>query len=210
MKQYIAIAGNIGAGKTTTAELLSNHFQIGLYLEKFLENPYLSDFYSDMQKWSFHSQLFFLTKNFSNHLEIQHSPNSCIQDRTIYEDSEIFAANLYQQGSMSRRDYQTYAALYTEMLKVIKYPTLIIYLQASTPNLIERIHSRNRDFEKNITQEYLRQLNSLYETWIEKVKTKTEVVTIDTNQMNLLTDSTACQAFFARLKSQYFLGKFGQ
>lgn len=207
MKQYIAIAGNIGAGKTTTAKLLSRHFQIELYLEKYLENPYLADFYKDMRKWSFHSQVFFLTKNFSNHLEIQQSPESCIQDRTIYEDSEIFAANLYQQGWMSRRDYETYAALYTEMLKVLQYPKLIIYLQASTPNLVDRIHTRARDFEKNITPEYLQQLNSLYEAWIERVKTRTEVVTIDTNQVNLLADSSACEDFCNRIQAQYFSNK---
>lgn len=201
MKQYIAIAGNIGAGKTTTAKLLSKHFQIRLYLEKFVENPYLEDFYQDMRKWSFHSQIFFLTKNFSNHLEIQHSPKSCIQDRTIYEDSEIFAANLYQQGLMSQRDYQTYTNLYTEMLQVLKYPDIVIYLQASTSNLIDRIRSRNRAFEKKISEHYLEQLNGLYDEWIEKIKTKTSVMTIETDQVNFLTDQQACQNFFEKLSS---------
>ena len=165
MKKFIAIAGNMGVGKSALTRLLSERLGWEPFYEAVGDNPYLADFYQDMRKWSFHSQIFFLSRKLRYYLEIINRPGSVIQDRTIYEDAEIFAENLYRQGYMSERDYHTYRGVYEAILPFLPPPDLVIYLQASVPTLQRRIALRGREFERNISVEYLEQLNQLYEEW---------------------------------------------
>jgi deoxyadenosine/deoxycytidine kinase len=167
MKKYIVVAGNIGVGKSTLVRLLSQRMGWDPFYEPVTENPYLGDFYQNMETWSFHSQVFFL----AHRLQIQHTvinhPGLVIQDRSIYEDAEIFALNLYLQGYLSQRDYDTYRALYQAMNDFLPPPDLVIYLRASVSTLLHRIMQRSRDYEKSISPEYLQQLNDLYCQWID-------------------------------------------
>lgn len=167
MKKFIAVAGNIGVGKSTLVNLLCRQLEWEPFYEPVAENPYLSDFYTDMKTWSFHSQLFFLTHRLRIHQQIAAETGSVIQDRSIYEDAEVFARNLYLQGHMSPRDYDTYYALYQTLTASIPAPDLILYLRANTDTLLSRIARRGRDYERNIGTEYLQQLNDLYEAWME-------------------------------------------
>jgi len=167
MKRFIAIAGNIGVGKSTLTELLSERLGWEPFFEAVNDNPYLADFYEDMQRWSFHSQIYFLSRRLRHHWQLLQRPNSVVQDRTVYEDAEIFAHNLYQQGSMVDRDYHSYCELYEVVTKVLPAPDLIIYLRASIPTLQRRIHKRGRPYERTISADYLAQLNELYEHWID-------------------------------------------
>ncbi len=164
-KYFIAIAGIIGAGKTTLALLLSQRLGWEPFVEDVGDNPYLADFYSDMERWSFHSQVFFLARRLLHHRQLLERPNSVIQDRTVYEDAEIFACNLFDRGAMETRDYRTYQDLYDAVTAILPPPDLVIYLQASVPTLLERIQRRARTFERNIAADYIAQLNQLYETW---------------------------------------------
>ena len=166
MKKYITIAGNIGVGKSTLVRLLCQRLDWKPFYEPEAQNPYLSDFYRDMPAWSFHSQVFFLANRLQIHRAVLRCPDSVIQDRSIYEDAEVFAANLYQQGSLSARDYETYSALYHGIAEFLPPPDLVIYLQASPETLMRRIALRNRDYELSISRDYLQQLNELYEQWI--------------------------------------------
>ncbi|NMC53759.1 MAG: deoxynucleoside kinase [Chloroflexi bacterium] len=166
MKKFIAIAGNIGVGKSTLARLLSQRLDWQPFYEPVTENPYLSDFYKDMRAWGFHSQIFFLSHRLQIHLDLVNYPGSVIQDRSIYEDAEIFAQNLFLQGHLSERDWKTYWTLYQSMTEFLPPPDLVIYLRASEKTLLERISHRNRDYEKKIQPEYLKELNQLYENWI--------------------------------------------
>jgi len=166
-KYYIAIAGNMGVGKSTLTQLLSESFGWTPFYEAVDENPYLADFYRDMRQWSFHSQIFFLTRRIRSHREIVAYPSTALQDRSVYEDAEVFARNLYQRHNMSNRDYQLYRDLYEELVQTLPKPDLMIYLKASIPTLIERIHRRGRDYERDVSPLYLQQLNELYNTWIE-------------------------------------------
>jgi len=166
MKKFIAVAGNIGVGKSTLVEKICQHMDWEPFYEPVTENPYLSDFYANMNVWSFHSQIFFLTHRLRIHQELIHFNGSVIQDRSIYEDAEIFARNLFLQGKMSQRDYQTYYSLYQTLADFLPPPDLVIYLRASEKTLLKRIKIRNRDYEKTIESEYLSQLNTLYERWI--------------------------------------------
>ncbi len=166
-KHFIAIAGNIGVGKSTLATLLSQRLEWEPFLEGVSDNPYLADFYADMEKWSFHSQIFFLARRLRNHRQLLTRPNSVIQDRTVYEDAEIFARNLYLQHLMSERDYATYTDLYRAVTAILPPPNLVIYLRASVPTLVARIQQRGRTFEQQIAEEYLTRLNELYESWYE-------------------------------------------
>ena len=185
---FIAVSGNIGAGKTTWTNMLARHFNITAYFEKVKENPYLDDFYRDMKRWAFQSQIFFLTQRFNSHLEIQARNQDCVLDRTIYEDSEIFARNLFNQELMSKRDFQSYYDLYETMLKVIRYPDLLIYLKAPVAGLLERIQMRNRDCERSIPETYLAELNTAYDAWIKKMEPITKVIIIDTDDFNFFQD----------------------
>ncbi len=167
MKRFVAIAGNIGVGKSTLAGLLSERLHWDPFLEAVDDNPYLADFYEDMRRWSFHSQIYFLSRRLRHHWQLLRHANSVIQDRTVYEDAEIFARNLYRQGSMDERDYQSYWELYQVVTTVLPPPDLIVYLRASVPTCLERIRHRGRSYEQNIAVTYLEQLNELYEEWID-------------------------------------------
>lgn len=167
---HIALAGNIGAGKTTLTELLAKHYGWKPHFEDVDENPYLNDFYEDMQRWSFNLQIYFLNSRFSQVLDIQQSGETVIQDRTIYEDAEIFAPNLHSMGLMTTRDYNNYATLFQLMSKLVKAPDLMIYLRASVPTLVNQIQQRGRDYENSIRLDYLKQLNERYEAWINRYK----------------------------------------
>ena len=167
MKKYIVVAGNIGVGKSTLVQLLCQRMGWDPFYEPVTENPYLGDFYQNMEAWSFHSQVFFL----AHRLQIQHAvmkhPGPVIQDRSIFEDAEIFALNLYLQGYLTQRDHETYRALYQAMNDFLPLPDLVIYLRASVSTLLHRIEQRSRDYEKSINPEYLQRLNDLYHQWIE-------------------------------------------
>jgi deoxyadenosine/deoxycytidine kinase len=166
VKYSIAIAGNMGVGKSTLTRLLTEHLAWTPYEEAADDNPHLTDFYNDMRQWSFHSQIFFLSHRLRYQRTIANHPGPVIQDRTIYEDAEIFARNLHQRGNMSQRDYQVYRGLYEELIQFLPRPDLIVYLKASIPTLIARIHRRGRDFEQDVSPLYLQQLNELYNAWI--------------------------------------------
>lgn len=165
-KKFIGIAGNIGAGKSTLTRLLAAAFEWQPFLEAAAENPYLADFYADMRRWSFHSQVFYLGKRLEHHRLLVDHPTSVVQDRTVYEDAEIFARNLFQQGWMNDRDYDAYRRLYSAISSFLPPPDLIVYLKASTPALMKHIHRRGHEYERSIAPEYLEQLNQLYEEWI--------------------------------------------
>lgn len=166
-KIFIAVAGNIGTGKTTLTKLLSQRFNWAPHFEVVDENPYLADFYKDMSRWSFSLQLYFLTNRFQAHKEINSGKANAIQDRSIYEDAFIFARNLYEQGQMEERDYKTYLALYDTMCQFLEPPDLVVYLKKSLPELKKRIALRGRQFEKSIPDEYLLNLNRYYDEWME-------------------------------------------
>ncbi len=166
-KQFVAIAGNIGAGKSTLTGMLAGALGWQPFYEANTENPYLADFYTDMRRWSFHSQVFFLGKRLEHHRQLLNHPTSAVQDRTVYEDAEIFACNLYNQGHMSERDYDAYRRLYQAVSSFLPPPDLIIYLQASVETLVNHIRQRGRAFERDIDPGYVAQLNDLYDRWIE-------------------------------------------
>lgn len=166
MKKFIAVAGNIGVGKSTLVRLLTERLNWQPFFEPVTENPYLADFYANMAAWSFHSQIFFLTHRLRIHRDLLRYPGSVIQDRSVYEDAEVFAYNLHLQGYLSRRDHETYYALYQTLSEFLTPPDLVIYLRASVSTLMQRIAQRDRDYERTITPEYLAQLNRLYEKWI--------------------------------------------
>ena len=166
MKKFVAVAGNIGVGKSTLVTLLCQNLAWQPFYEPVAENPYLADFYADMETWAFHSQIFFLTHRLRMHRQLLAHPTSVLQDRTVYEDAEVFAENLYQQSLIQTRDYNTYHELYEVLTGFLPPPDLVVYLRASVSTLFSRISSRGRDFERQITPEYLEQLNELYESWI--------------------------------------------
>jgi deoxyadenosine/deoxycytidine kinase len=163
---HIAVAGNIGAGKTTLTTLLAKHYKWTAQFEDVLENPYLEDFYTDMERWSFNLQVYFLNSRFRQVLEIRESGKKIIQDRTIYEDASIFAPNLHAMGLLSQRDFDNYSSLFNLMEKLVAAPDLLIYLRSSIPNLVNQIHKRGRDYENSISIDYLSRLNERYEAWI--------------------------------------------
>ena len=167
MKRFVAIAGNIGVGKSTLTALLRQQLNWEPFFEAVEDNPYLADFYKDMRRWSFHSQIYFLSRRLHHHWQLLQRTNSVIQDRTVYEDAEIFARNLYRQDLMDERDYQSYCELYEVVTTVLPPPDLIVYLRASVPTLQDRIQRRGRPFERDIAASYLEQLNQLYEEWID-------------------------------------------
>ena len=164
---HIAIAGNIGSGKTTLAEKLARHFNWKAELESVENNPYLKDFYENMEKWAFHLQIYFLNSRFSQIKKIRNNHNNTvIQDRTIYEDAYIFAKNLFKIGKLNERDYNNYLGVFESMIKVVEAPDLLIYLKADIPKLVERIQKRGRDYENAIRIDYLKTLNEHYKDWI--------------------------------------------
>ncbi len=182
-KYFITIAGNIGVGKSTLVKLLAERNGWQPVFEAVTENPYLADFYGDMRRWAFQSQVFFLSRRLQQHHYLLQQPESIIQDRSVYEDAEIFARNLYEQGDMSERDWSSYQDLYRTLTLLLQPPDLVIYLSASVPTLRRRISTRGRTYEKAISDKYLARLNELYEEWSEEF-TLSPVLTIDTNGLD--------------------------
>lgn len=167
---HIAIVGNIGAGKTTLTQLLANHLKWEPQFEAVDDNPYLEDFYSDMKRWAFNLQIYFLNSRFRHIVQLQQKNINIIQDRTIYEDAYIFAENLYDMGLMSARDFENYSSIFESIVSYIKPPDLLIYLRASVPTLVDNIQTRGREYEANIRLDYLSKLNAKYEKWIKGYK----------------------------------------
>jgi deoxyadenosine/deoxycytidine kinase len=167
MDKFIAVAGNIGVGKSTLVDLLSKELGWTPFYEPVTENPYLSDFYDDMQAWGFHSQIYFLMRRLRIHRRLMDVKGSVIQDRSVYEDAEIFARNLYLQDAINQRDYETYQELYRVLVEFLPPPDLVIYLRASEKTLVDRISKRGRDYEQMISVDYLADLNQLYEDWVQ-------------------------------------------
>lgn len=181
---HIAIAGNIGSGKTTLTRLLSKHFGWEAHYEDVETNPYLSNFYEDMQRWSFNLQVYFLNSRFRQIIKIRQSGKTVIQDRTIYEDAYIFAPNLHSMNLMTSRDFENYSSLFELMSSFIKPPDLLIYLRSSVPNLVNQIQKRGREYEESIRLDYLKRLNERYEAWIEKYD-KGKLLIIDVDNINM-------------------------
>jgi len=183
---YTAVAGNIGAGKSSLTDLLAKHYNWKTFFESVDDNPYLSDFYEDMHRWSFNLQIYFLSSRFKHQKKIIGQQESFIQDRTIYEDVEIFAKNLYEMGLMSERDYDNYRALFQEMITYLQPPDLLIYLRAQVPTLVRQIQNRGREYENTIRIEYLERLNRHYEDWISRYPH--EKLIIDTDELEFVHD----------------------
>ena len=183
----IGLAGNIGVGKTTFTKIISKRFGWHPFFESVSDNPYLKDFYENMERWSFNLQIYFLQKRFIMHKKMEELDCGAIQDRTIYEDVEIFARNLYKTGKMSNRDWNNYRDLFSAMTSYLKPPNLIIYLKGSTDTLLSRIKNRNRNYERTIKPEYINNLNNSYERWIKSVKDY-PLLTIETDDFNIHND----------------------
>ncbi|MBD90714.1 MAG: deoxynucleoside kinase [Deltaproteobacteria bacterium] len=199
VNKFIAIAGNIGAGKSSLVEFLDARYGFDPIYEPFAGNPYLDDFYGDMKRWAFHSQLYFLTHKFRLHLQLNEAPRTFVQDRTIYEDAEIFATNLFKSKKMTERDYATYMELYESMKTALRPPDLLIYLRCSTRAIRRRIKQRGRESEQSIPTAYLRQLNGLYEDWIDRY-TASPVLVWDSERLDYLTNLVDQLEFKNQLK----------
>ena len=182
---HVAIAGNIGAGKTTLTKLLAKHYKWEAQLEDVVDNPYLDDFYNQMERWSFNLQVYFLNSRFRQVNQIQQSGKDIIQDRTIYEDAFIFAPNLHAMGLMTNRDFENYSSLFQLMESFVKGPDLLIYLRSSIPNLVAQIHKRGREYENTISIDYLSRLNERYEAWISKYD-KGNLLIIDVDDLDFV------------------------
>ena len=182
---HIAIAGNIGAGKTSLTELLAKHYKWEAHFEDVIDNPYLDDFYNHMERWSFNLQIYFLKSRFQQLLKIKESKKPIIQDRTIYEDAYIFAPNLKAMGLMNQRDFKNYQELFELLESLIKGPDLLVYLRSSIPNLVNKIHKRGRDYENSISIDYLSRLNERYEAWISTYD-KGEILVIDVDDLDFV------------------------
>lgn len=202
MNYFIGVAGNIGVGKTTFTQMIADEFNWEPHFEVVVDNPYLSDFYADMLRWSFHLQIFFLSKRFKVQRQIEKLNRTIIQDRTIYEDANIFAKSIYEIGNMTDIDWQNYQELFAEMTHYLRKPNLIVYLQASTDSLISRIRKRGRDYEQNIDLEYLHLLNIHYDAWIRKLEMNQEIptITINTDYHDFVKDLDFRRDLFARVK----------
>ncbi|MBC8455168.1 MAG: deoxynucleoside kinase [Flavobacteriales bacterium] len=182
---HIAIAGNIGAGKTTLTKSLGKHYKYEIELEDVVDNPYLDDFYNQMERWSFNLQIYFLNSRFRQLRDIISNGRSVVQDRTIYEDANIFAPNLHAMGLMTNRDYENYKSLFDLMEGTVQSPDLLIYLRSSIPNLVSQIHKRGREYENSISIEYLSRLNERYEAWIHSYE-KGELLVIDIDDIDFV------------------------
>ncbi len=184
---HVAIAGNIGSGKTTLTRLLAKHYKWQAHYEEVDDNPYLDDFYNQMERWSFNLQIYFLNSRFRQILDIREKGKSVIQDRTIYEDANIFAPNLHAMGLMTNRDFENYRSLFNLMESVTEGPDLLIYLRSSIPNLVNQIHKRGREYENSISIDYLSRLNERYEAWIHGYD-KGNLIIFDVDNINFVDD----------------------
>ena len=198
---HIAIAGNIGAGKTSLTDLLSKHYKWQGHFEEVVENPYLDDFYHQMERWSFNLQIYFLNSRFGQLIEIQKSGENVIQDRSIYEDVHIFAPNLHAMGLLSQRDYQNYKSLFELMENMVTGPDLMIYLRSSIPNLVGNIHKRGREFENSISIDYLSRLNERYEAWIHNYD-KGKLLIIDVDELDFVDTAADMKSIIDRIDSK--------
>jgi len=199
MKKFIAIAGNMGIGKTTLTKKLAEHLNWQPYLEPFKQNPYLEDFYKDMQKWAYHSQMFFLGKRVEEYYNLLKEKKSVVQDRTFYENAEVFAKNLYRKGLINKRDWAVYQNFYRTYVSMLPAPDLVIYLRASTDMIMDRIEKRSRDFEKNIEREYVDELNDLYDEWISDFE-GAQVLSISYDDLDLKNSNIDFQSFLDAIK----------
>jgi len=198
---HVAIAGNIGAGKTTLTKLLAKHYNWKPHYESVDENPYLDDFYAEMERWSFNLQVFFLNSRFRQVLELRKSGKDIIQDRTIYEDASIFAPNLHAMGLMTNRDFSNYSSLFDLMENLVTPPDLLIYLRGSIETLVGQIHKRGRDYENSISIEYLSRLNERYEAWITKYS-KGKLLIIDVDNLNFVDNPEDLASIIERIDAQ--------
>lgn len=183
MSSFVVIAGNIGVGKSTLTGLMAERLGWAKLLEPVSDNPYLADFYADMPRWGFHSQIFFLLRRLRQHKDGLELPGSVLQDRSIYEDAEVFARNLYRQGAMSGREWETYTELYETSAGLLRHPDLVVYLRASVPTLLRRIAQRGRDYERSLSSDYLAGLNGLYDDWVARFAIS-PVLTVETDRLD--------------------------
>ncbi len=200
-KKFVAVAGNVGVGKSTLTQLLAERLGWEPFYEAVDDNPYLADFYRDMRSWSFHSQIFFLTRRLRHHRLLLDRPNSVVQDRSVYEDAEIFARNLYQQGNMAERDYRSYRELYEVLTQFLPPPDMVVYLRASVDTLIKRIRLRGREFEQDIDPSYLQQLNNLYEEWIAKF-TLSPVLIVPADKLDFVAHGAHLDLVIAKIREK--------
>ncbi len=200
---HIAIAGNIGSGKTTLTQLLAKHYQWEMELEPVDNNPYLEEFYADMPKWAFHLQVYFLHSRFQQMNRIKQTGKSTIQDRTIYEDAHIFAENLHENGILSPRDYANYRGLYESMIPFIKPPDLLIYLRADIPTLVGQIEKRGRRYENSIRIDYLKNLNKQYETWIA-CYAYSKLLIVDVSQIDFVNKREDFSGILEKVEGEIF------
>ena len=195
---HIAIAGNIGAGKTSLTELISKHYGWQDHYEDVIDNPYLDDFYTHMERWSFNLQIYFLRSRFQQLLAFKNNPKTIVQDRTVYEDAHIFAPNLNAMGLMSQRDYKNYIELFNLMESLVEGPDMLIYLRSSIPNLVSKIHKRGRDYENSISIEYLSRLNERYEAWISTYD-KDKMVIIDVDDLDFVENKKDLESLISEI-----------
>lgn len=198
---HIAVAGNIGAGKTTLTKLLAKQFKWEPHFEDVVDNPYLDDFYHQMERWSFNLQIYFLNSRFRQIMQFRKSGKKIIQDRTIYEDSHIFAPNLHAMGLMSNRDFENYISLFELMETMVEAPDLLIYLRSSIPNLVKQIHMRGRDYENTISIEYLSRLNERYEAWIQNY-TKGKLLIIEVDSIDFVNNPEDLGTIFTKINAE--------
>lgn len=198
---HVAIAGNIGAGKTTLTKLLAKHYQWKPHFESVEENPYLDDFYAEMERWSFNLQVFFLNNRFRQILDLRKTGNKIIQDRTIYEDAHIFAPNLHAMGLMTNRDYSNYSSLFNLMEELVSPPDLLIYLRANISTLVGQIHKRGREYENSISIDYLSRLNERYEAWSSTYK-KGKILIIDVDHLDFVENQEDLGYIIDRIDAQ--------
>ena len=198
---HIAIAGNIGAGKTSLTKLLSKHYKFEGHYEDVLKNPYLDDFYDQMERWSFNLQIYFLNSRFRQILDFKKNGKKIIQDRTRYEDAYIFAPNLLAMGLMTNRDFQNYKSLFNLMESFVQSPDLLVYLRSGIPNLVDQIHKRGRDYENSISIDYLSRLNERYEAWIETYD-KGKLLIIDVDGLDFVKNKSHLEFIIEKINKE--------
>jgi deoxyadenosine/deoxycytidine kinase len=198
---HIAIAGNIGAGKTSLTELLAQHYKWEAHFEEVIDNPYLDDFYNHMERWSFNLQIFFLKSRFAQLIAIHEEKKNVIQDRTIYEDAHIFAPNLHAMGLMTKRDFDNYISLFEMMENLIQGPDVMVYLRSTVPNLVNKIQKRGRSYENSISIDYLSRLNERYEAWISKYD-KSKLLIIDVDSLDFVNNKEDLGVIIERLDAE--------